>query len=47
MGPVNFILESKAQAQGINTPAISKTANDKKRPKAKALDSKILTLNSH
>jgi hypothetical protein len=39
MGPVNFILESKAQAQGINTPVISKTANDKKRPKAKALDS--------
>jgi hypothetical protein len=30
MGPVNFILESKASALGINTTVISKTANDKK-----------------
>ena len=47
MGPVNFILESKASALGINTTVISKTDNDKKHPKAKALDSKISTLNSH
>jgi hypothetical protein len=33
-------MASKASALGTNTTVISKTANDKKPPKAKALDSK-------
>jgi len=33
------MMESKASALGANTTVTSKTANDKKTPKAKALDS--------